>query len=171
MSQLTDYRALKDQMFRSSHQSPLAPEQRKDFSGLKYFDENPSLRIETKLEKYPKPERVQMATSTGHVAEYLKYGFVKFTLQGKSQTLQIYKSPDQDELFLPFMDETTGKETYGSGRYLDVREQRDRTIVLDFNMAYSPYCAYNEHWSCPIPPRENRLTVRIEAGEKKFHED
>jgi uncharacterized protein len=171
MSKLTEFRTLKDNMFRGS-QSPLTPEERKMFGGLKYFDENPSLRIEAKLQKYPKPEQIQMATSTGHIAEYLKYGFVNFNVNGKPQTLQIYKSPDFDELFLPFMDETTGHETYGSGRYLDVSETGDGNVLMDFNLAYNPYCAFDPtKWSCPLPPKQNRLTVRIEAGEKKYHDD
>ncbi|MEP7200079.1 MAG: DUF1684 domain-containing protein [Chloroflexota bacterium] len=167
MTQLTEYRAMKDAMFRSN-QSPLPPAERRTFSGLKYFAENPSLRIETRLQPYARPERVQMATSTGHIAEFLKYGHVAFEVDGKTQTLQIYKSEDQDELFLPFMDATTGHETYGSGRYLDAHAKADGTIVLDFNLAYNPYCAYAAHWSCPVPPTENRLSMRIDAGEQTY---
>ena len=171
MSKLSEYRAMKDAMFRSA-QSPLAPAERQTFHGLAYFDEDPSLRIETPLQLYPNPERVQMATSTGHVAEYLKYGYVTFALDGAPQTLHIYKSPDHDELFLPFMDATTGVDTYGSGRYLDVVWLPNGNVLLDFNMSYSPYCAYDAaRWSCPLPPRENRLSVRVEAGEKNFHAD
>ena len=167
MSKLAEFREVKDAFFRS-HQSPLSPEQHKTFGGLKYFDENPALRLKAQLHKYPKPEQVQMATSTGHIAVYLKYGYVQFSAGGQSQVLQVYKSTEHDALFLPFMDATSGHETYGSGRYLDVEEERDGTLLLDFNMAYNPYCAYNEQWSCPIPTRENRLTARIEAGEKTY---
>lgn len=171
MSRLTDYRQMKDAFFRSA-QSPLTPDERKNFTGLKYFDENPALRIETTLHRYPNPERVQMATSTGHVAEYLQYGYVEFEINGQPQTLQIYKSPEQGELFLPFLDETSGHETYGSGRYLDVHEYADSKIILDFNGSYNPYCAYDaEKWSCPLPPKDNRLTVRIEAGEKQYRDE
>ncbi len=170
MSKLTEIRAGKDAFFRTAN-SPLAPEQRRQFAGLKYFDENRSLRIEALLHKYPKPERVQMLTSTGHSAEYLKYGWVQFEVGGQAQTLQVYKSEDGDELLLPFMDATTGRETYGSGRYLDLYEYGDGTVILDFNRSYNPWCAYSDQWSCPIPPVENRLAVRIEAGEKKYFED
>ena len=92
-------------------------------------------------------------------------------MEGQAQALQVYKSEEQDALFLPFADQTTGSESYGAGRYLDPEEEADGTIPLDFNLAYNPYCAYNEQWSCPLPPRENRLAVRIEAGEMKFHEE
>ncbi|MBI3733753.1 MAG: DUF1684 domain-containing protein, partial [Chloroflexi bacterium] len=133
--------------------------------------ENPALRIQARLIKYPNPARITMATSTGLTADYLRYGYAQFSIGGTTQTLQIYKSPDHEELFLPFMDETTGQDTYGSGRYLDLYEYADGTILLDFNQAYNPYCAYDaERWSCPLPPRENRLTARIEAGEKTYHD-
>ncbi len=171
MSALTEQRQYKDRLFGGSRQSPLTREQQKNFKGLKYFDENPALRFTVKIEKYPHPERVIMHTSTGHGAEFFKYGVVRFTVNGQPQTLHLYQSAEHDSLFLPFMDETTGHETYGSGRYLDAQERDDDTLELDFNLSYNPYCAYNEQWTCPIPPRENRLTVRIEAGERKFHDD
>jgi len=171
MTTLSEFRELKDAFFRASDGSPLTREQKKAFAGLYYFDENTALRYQLPLEKYPKPERIQMQTSTGQIAPYLKYGVARFELSGEKQALQVYKSEEQDALFLPFTDATTGKESYGAGRYLDPEEQRDGTLTLDFNLAYNPYCAYNEQWSCPLPPRENRLPVRIEAGEKKFHED
>ena len=170
MATLKEHRAHKDMLFGGSRQSPLTPAQQQHFKGLNYFDENPALRIVTPLEKHAKAERVVMQTSTGHVAEFFKYGFVRFVVNSQSQTLQVYKSSEHDDLFLPFMDETTGQETYGSGRYLDVHERSDGMIELDFNLSYNPYCAYNSQWTCPIPPRENRLTVKIEAGEQTFHE-
>jgi len=172
MSTLSDLRAAKDAFFRSS-QSPLTPQQRKTFNGLAYFDENPALRIATRLQKYPMPDRISMPTSTGHNADFVKYGWVKFDLDGRPRSLQVSKSEDADGLFVPFMDATTGHETYGSGRYLDLYAHADGTLILDFNQGYNPYCAYNDQWSCPLPPVENRLTVRIEAGEKKYpmHEE
>src|SRR5437867_1260809 len=107
MSRLTEFRAGKDAYFRGQ-QSPLTPEQRADFKGLKYFDENPSLRVETRLHEYAKPEHVQMMTSTGQSAKYLRYGWVDFETEGQAQTLQVYKAEDGDELFLPFVDATSG---------------------------------------------------------------
>ena len=169
MPSLSEYRSMKDTFYRTSGQSPLTPEQRKTFAGLRYFDENPSLRFTLALERYDSPRTVHMATSTGHEADFVQYGHVHFIVNGELQELQVYKGDGQDELFLPFMDETTGSETYGAGRYLDVAEQLNGTVILDFNQAYNPYCAYDpERWSCPIPPKENRLKVRIEAGEKTF---
>ena len=172
MAGLSEHRSLKDIFYRTSPQSPLSPAQKKTFSGLRYFEENPVLRFTVPIERDPTPQSVHMATSLGHVAEFIHYGSVRFTVDGQEQVLQLYQGEGQDELFLPFMDGTTGVETYGAGRYLDVTERLDGTVLLDFNNAYNPYCALDPtKWSCPLPPQENRLTVRIEAGEKKFLED
>jgi uncharacterized protein len=172
MPKLSEFREMKDAFFRGSGQSPLPREQKKEFGGLHYFDENPALRFVVPLEKYPKPEPIQMQTSTGHGASHLKYAVARFDIDGTNHALQVYKSEDHDVLFLPFSDGTTGHESYDAGRYLDLEEGRDATVTLDFNLAYNPYCAYDPiKWSCPLPPRENHLTVRIEAGEKKFHDD
>jgi uncharacterized protein len=168
MATLSEFRAGKDAFFRSQ-QSPLAPKQRAQFTGLRYFDENPSLRIETRLNEYPNPEHIEMLTSTGHKAAFLKVGWVQFEIAGRPQRLEVYRSEDGDELFLPFMDATSGEETYAGGRYLDLYAYADGTLILDFNQSYNPYCAFDpENWSCPMPPLENRLSVRVEAGEKVF---
>src|SRR5438045_9100450 len=115
MSKLGDARTAKDAFFRSS-QSPLSPPQRKTFKGLNYFSENPALRIETRLHTYATAERVSMPTSTGHNADFLKYGCVEFELNGHRQSLQVYDFEDADSRFLPFMDATGGQATYGDWR-------------------------------------------------------
>jgi uncharacterized protein (DUF1684 family) len=116
-----------------------------------------------------------MKTSTGRLPEYVKYGELHFTLSGKTHVLTVYQNLElvqkpeyKDYLFIPFMDETNGFDTYGGGRYLDFRIPADTTATLDFNMAYNPYCAYSPHYSCPIPPAENHLQVKILAGEKSY---
>ena len=91
---------------------------------------------------------------------------IAFEVDAERAELTIFKDLDGDELFLPFADATSGKETYPSGRYLEVHELPDGRVVADFNYAYNPYCAYNEQWTCPIPPAENRLPVAIRAGER-----
>jgi hypothetical protein len=166
MSDLTEFRARKDDFFKNDRRSPLTREQRRAFAGLVYFPENPALRFLTTLETYPEPEQVTMVTSAGDVEDFLRVGSVRFSVDGLPQELQVYRSPGGGSLFLPFVDATAPEETYGAGRYLELEELPDGRLVLDFNYAYNPYCAYNEHWRCPIPPRENRLAVRIEAGEK-----
>lgn len=167
MTSLAEFREMKDAYFRT-RQSPLTPEQRKAFTGLRYFPENPALHFIVPLTRLPGTEKIAMQTSTGHVATYVRYGTLLFAVDGHPQTLAVYKSEDHDALFLPFTDATSGVETYGAGRYLDPALEPNGTIELDFNLAYNPYCAYNAQWTCPIPPAENRLTVRIEAGELTF---
>ena len=171
MSEVTEFRKVKDNFFKTSPQSPLTPEQKKNFAGLPYFPENPALRFELPLERYANPERVLMQTNTGATQEYLKIGQVRFKVNGEDASLQVYESTDNPgAYFTPFVDATAPAESYGAGRYLEPEEQHAGELVVDFNFCYNPYCAYNDRWSCPFPPPENRLTVRIEAGEKKFHE-
>jgi len=158
--------------------TPLTVEQQKNFKGLNYFAPDMQYRVEGTLVKAHKQEDVVMKTSGDRTPIYVKYGTVNFTLNGKNLTLTVYQSKKMLEmvkevntLFIPFRDETCGRESYGSGRYIDceIPATGDK-IMLDFNKAYNPYCAYNPTYSCVIPPEENRLAVRIEAGEKIFKE-
>jgi uncharacterized protein (DUF1684 family) len=167
MTELNSFRAEKDRFFASHPQSPLTPEQRRDFHGLNYFLENPALRLEVTVEELPQKEEVKMQTSTGDVQTYVRFGKFKFTVDGQEAELAIYSSPHG--FFLPFVDSLAGVETYSAGRYLEPRGLQSGKFLVDFNYAYNPYCAYNERWSCPIPPQENRLKVPIRAGEKIFH--
>jgi uncharacterized protein (DUF1684 family) len=167
MTELETFRAEKDRFFASHHQSPLEPEQKRDFHGLNYFPENPDLRLEVTVEEFPKKDEIQMQTTTGDVQTYLRFGKFKFAVEGQEAELTIYASPDG--FFLPFVDALAGSETYGAGRYLEPEPLGAGKFFVDFNLAYNPYCAYNERWSCPITPRENRIKVPIRAGEKVFH--
>lgn len=166
MSALTDFRREKDEFFRTHPQSPLTPEQRHDFRGLSYYDEAPNLVIAVEREPFDEPEIIEMQTSTGDSARYLRWARVRFEVGDRPAELTVYRAPGGDEMFLPFQDENAGGETYGAGRYLDVTQLEDGRLLLDFNYAYNPYCAYNDGWSCPLPPPENRLRVAIRAGEK-----
>jgi len=168
MNNLVLLRKDKDEFFRSDHQSPLTSEQKRCFSGLHYYPDNPSLRLELALERSVKHESVILATSTGDEREYEHSGQIRFAVDGQEAVLQIYEA--DYGFFLPFSDSTAPRETYGAGRYLEPEEVRPGILLVDFNLAYNPYCAYNENWSCPLPPSTNRLKIRIEAGEKKFHE-
>ena len=169
MSELEEFRQMKDDLFREPFQSPLSAEQRKNFQGLNYFPENAALRLELLLEKYAKPERIKMQTSTGAVQEYFKAGQIHFPIDGESVALQVYQSADgSGDYFIPFVDATAPEESYGAGRYLEPEDLGDDLLRVDFNLSYNPYCAYNSRWSCPLPPAENRLRVRIEAGEKNI---
>jgi uncharacterized protein len=171
MSELDEFRAEKDEFFREHPQSPLTPEQRSSFGGLEYFPENPDLALRTGLitEGVDRQERIVMQTTTGDQQDYHRAGTIEFDIHGERARLTLYASPDMHDLFLPFRDATSGKETYGAGRYLEVDPpDADGLVVVDFNYAYSPSCAYNPNWSCPIPPGENWVTVSIRAGEKTF---
>jgi uncharacterized protein (DUF1684 family) len=108
-----------------------------------------------------------METTKGREQVYNRYGVVHFQVDGQAAQVTLYASEGSHELFVPFRDATSGKETYGAGRYLDLHKRGDE-IVIDFNYAYNPYCAYNPDWSCPLPPAENWLKVPIRAGEKSF---
>lgn len=168
MSDIERFRTEKDQFFQSGNQSPLTQEQRRHFSGLHYYPENPALNFELVLERNAEPETVIINTSTGDEREYVHVGQVRFLVAEQEACLQVYE--DDYGFFLPFSDATGPAETYGAGRYLEPHEIRPDTLHVDFNLAYNPYCAYNEQWSCPLPPAANRLKVRIEAGELKFHD-
>ncbi|MGB8648902.1 MAG: DUF1684 domain-containing protein [Anaerolineae bacterium] len=170
MSELDEFRQMKDEFFRDHFQSPLTAEQKKEFKGLPYYPENPDLRFELSLQAYNQPGRVQMQTSTGAVQDYIRAGQIHFEVNGEPVFLQVYQSADgAGGYFLPFVDATAPAETYGAGRYLEPEPLGGDLLAVDFNLAYNPYCAYNDRWSCPLPPAENRLTARIEAGEKRFH--
>ena len=172
MSEIVEFRKAKDNFFKTSAQSPLTPEQKKVFAGLHYFPENAALRFELPLERYANPERIVMQTSTGGTQEYHKVGQVRFKVNGEDAALQVYESTDNPgSYFVPFVDATAPAESYGAGRYLEPEEHHADELVVDFNLAYNPYCAFDsQRWSCPLPPPENRLKVRIEAGEKKYHD-
>lgn len=168
MTEVTEFRHSKDQFFAQDHDAPLTHEQQNEFNGLSYFDENEGLRFEIKPDLIEGRDIIEMQTSTGDVASYQRWGTVSFEVEGQPAKLTLYRDEHGGNFFLPFADATSGKETYGAGRYLDVEQTHDGAIVVDFNYAYNPYCAYNERWSCPLTPFENRIQVPIRAGEKKF---
>lgn len=171
MTDLADFRTAKDTFFRSHPQSPLTPEQQRDFEGLNYFAEDPEYVFVLEPELFGEPEPVELQTSTGDTARYLRWARVRFEAGGSRQALTLYRSEATNDIFLPFTDAGRGVETYGAGRYLDVEEKEGGRVLLDFNYAYNPYCAYNDSWSCPLPPPENRLIAHIRAGEKLFREE
>ncbi len=166
MSELSHFRNEKDEFFRSHPQSPLTHEQRHNFDGLKYFDENPDLSLVVEVEEFSEKETIQMPTSTGDIQVYQRYGRFKFEVNGEEAELTIYSG--EHGYFLQFADSQAGKETYGAGRYLEPEPMGGRKFQVDFNVAYNPYCAYNDMYSCPIPPRENRIKVAVKVGEKVY---
>jgi len=155
--------------------SPLLKKDKRKFKGLKYFEPNLDYRVDAKFVKTGDPTLFKMKTTTTRLPEYSVYGVLHFNLLGTAFTLNVYRSPEvnskpgyEDYLFVPFTDLTNGNETYDVGRYLEMRIPEGDSVVIDFNLAYNPYCSYNPGYSCPIPPKENHLPVEIRAGEKKF---
>lgn len=172
MSALAEQRQAKDDFFARHPQSPLTAAQRREFKGLRYYAENEALRLRLPLERAEQAERIIMDTSTGDRRVYLRAGTVRFEVEGQEAELALYaeEGADGHEFFVPFRDATSGRETYGAGRYLEAELAPDGTVLIDFNVAYNPYCAYNDRWSCPLPPIGNWLKVAIRAGEMAFEE-
>ncbi len=161
----------KDKVFKHGPGSPLPEEEKARFQGLAYYQVNPAYRFKVTLHRYPDPEIVRFATNTEERRQFLRYGYFEFEIQGQKCRLQVYRATDEGEeamLFIPFRDATSGKETYGGGRYLDLKENTSGGYELDFNEAYNPYCAYGKNYSCPLPPRDNTLPVPVPAGEKNY---
>lgn len=164
MTDLEEFRSGKDEFFAEHPQSPLTPEQKKRFDGLRYFDENAGLDLIVKVEEFADKDEIVMQTSTGDVQHYRRFGKFSFEVGGEKAALVIYAAPHG--FFLPFVDSLANVETYGAGRYLDPEVLPDGRFRVDFNLAYNPYCAYNDLYSCPLTPFENRVKVPIRAGEK-----
>lgn len=163
--------------FADSATSPLKPEDRAHFQGIHRFPYDPAFHVTARFTPARKTKAFTMKTTTDRRPRFLALGKLTFTLQGRSCTLTVYQgavpSPDPanaNYLFLPFRDLTSGEETYGGGRYIDLPGPLKAEVDVDFNMAYNPYCAYNDRYSCPIPPPENVLEVPVRAGALKFHD-
>lgn len=173
--QILQMRKEKDLFFSDSVKSPLKPNERKEFTGLKYFAVDSNYRVTATLIAYKKKKNKKFNTSSGNVREYSIYGEIVFTLFDKKISLQVYQTLNPGKsnnnlfhLFLPFTDNTSGEESYGGGRYIDCEINNPKYVVIDFNLAYNPYCAYTNGYSCPIPPKENHIPIEIRAGEKKY---
>ncbi len=144
------------------------------FEGLKFFPADVRYRVKAKLKPIEGKKVVLLSTSDGKEQKYLEYAFAEFELDGVQNQLLILEvmemGPQRGKLFLAFSDDTSGRETYGAGRYLDVKKvPAAKSVELDFNLAYNPYCAYNDKYSCPFPPKENLLKIAIRAGEMNYH--
>jgi hypothetical protein len=170
------YRDSLNEYFRTHPRSPLDSVDRAVFTSLLYYPVQENFKVPVKFKRTYFGKTFLMKTSTDRLPEYKVYGTLTFEMEGEKQMLTIYqsialRSKDgyRDYLFCPFKDLTSGETTYGGGRYLDLRKSNLKKGTLDFNLAYNPYCAYNYKYSCPIPPKENHLKVKIEAGVKTLH--
>ena len=155
------------------YKTPLNPKSKKTFKGINFFPVNLKYNVQAKFVKTSNEKPFQMSTSSGMRKTYIKYAEVFFMIDAKQFKLNVYQSQEllksadlKDYLFIPFTDATSGNETYEGGRYIDLTIPTSNTIVIDFNEAYHPYCAYTDGYNCPVPPQENSLPVKIEAGVK-----
>ena len=167
------YRAETDSLFRTADWSPIPAGQRATFKHLNYYDYDPGWRLILTLHPYSHPDSITiMGTKSGDLLPALRYGYFEFKRDGKTCKLEVIKilphGKYKAHLFLGFWDETSGKETYAGGRYIDLKPLGKNKYLVDFNYAYNPYCAYSHRYSCAIPPMENRLPVAVRAGEKKY---
>jgi uncharacterized protein (DUF1684 family) len=161
--------------YKDASKSPLKAKDLKKFEGLDFFKFDSTYVVTAQFVRTMDAQPFKMKTTTDRLPEYVKYGELTFELKEKEFKLNIYQNQDltkkegyEDYLFLPFIDDTNGEESYGGGRYIDMRIPNSDTVVIDFNSAYNPYCAYNEKYSCPIVPRENYLETEVRAGVKVF---
>lgn len=174
-SELLKERADKNKEFINPDETPLAKDEIASFKGLNYFKPDLKYRISARLVPESSPDTIKMKTTTERLPLYIVYGKASFSLDGKEHTLTIFRNVGlmskpgyEDYLFVPFTDKTSGKQSYGGGRYIDARITEGEIIILDFNRAYNPYCVYSKKYSCPIPPQENYIDAKILAGEKNY---
>jgi hypothetical protein len=174
-SELLKERMAKNEEFINDKASPLDSLSKQIFEGLNYYKPELKWQIEARMERFSTPDTIQMKTTTERLPLYIVYGKAKFTIENKDLVLTVYqnvgllsKTGYENYLFVPFRDETSGEETYGGGRYVDAYIGNNDNITIDFNRAYNPYCVYSKKYSCPIPPSENYLPIKVKAGEKVF---
>ncbi len=177
--ELESKRDEKDDFFAEHPQSPIPPEERDAFDGLEYFAPDPTYRVTATVEAHDDPDVVLMETTAGREMRYLRVATLEFNLEREDEALEDgtyelaayqLESPKEEPLFIPFRDKTTGQQSYQGGRYMELSPNQDLAdgdeLVVDFNLAYSPFCAYSETFDCPLPPEENWLEVAIPAGER-----
>jgi len=172
------FREGRDKELCDKKETPLKDEDLAGFKGLNYYPVDNKFRVTAKFIRTADEKYFEMPTSSGRTKKFVKYGILTFRLGGKVRQLSVYqmdpatraKNPEYaDLLFIPFRDLTSRTETYGGGRYIDIRSPKGKRVKLDFNLAYNPNCAYgSDRYNCPIPPRENNLDIEITAGEKRF---
>jgi uncharacterized protein (DUF1684 family) len=161
----------RERFLKNSRESPFTDTQKRAFRTLDYFDIDQKFKIKARLEKIEDDRLITVPTNDGKEERYLKWAYAHFELEGKPQRLLILQPmmrQFQNKLSIIFTDETSGEESYGACRYLEVTKDGELSITLDFNLAYNPYCAYSSKYSCPLPPPGNHVSAAIRAGEKDY---
>ncbi|MEB8329752.1 DUF1684 domain-containing protein [Flavobacteriaceae bacterium KMM 6897] len=175
LSEILEFQVKMNQEFKDPESSPLPDRYRKDFEGLTFFQPDTTFRVVAKFVRTPEAVPFMMPTTTDRKSKEVTFGVAYFSLKGKKYELEVYQNQElmleekyKDYLFLPFLDETNGAETYTGGRYIDLSIPEGDSMIIDFNQAYNPYCAYNKKYSCPIVPTINSLPLKVKAGVKAF---
>ena len=178
IADILEYQKEQNESFKDPDSSPLPDKYRKDFEGLDFFEPDTNYIVKAHFVRTPDAEPFLMPTTTDRQTQEVVYGIAHFNLNGEEHQLEVYQSlglMDDEEyeeyLFLPFLDNTNGEETYGGGRYIDLTIPEGDTLIIDFNKAYNPYCVYNKKYSCPLVPRQNYLRTKVRAGVKNFNKD
>ena len=154
-----------------SSNSPLIEEDKQNFTGLNYYPIDEEFKVTARIEKTNNKQPIFIESTTGEQLKYIPFATATFELKGQQHSVMLYQDweeKDPNKLSLMFADETSAIETYGGGRYLDVMYRNTNSVIIDFNNAYNPFCHFNAEYSCPIPPRQNVLSIPIEAGEKIY---
>ena len=175
IAEILKFQSTLNEEYRNPETSPLPDKYRKDFNGLEFFSPDTNFRVVADFTRTPEAVPFMMPTTTDRKSREVVYGIASFLIRGKRFELEIYQNEElmlqegyEDYLFLPFLDETNGKESYTGGRYIDLAIPSGSSILIDFNKAYNPYCAYNKKYSCPIVPKVNQLNTAVLAGVKAF---
>lgn len=175
LSEILSFQKKMNQEFKDPESSPLPDRYRKNFEGLAFFQPDTTYRVVAKFVRTPEAVPFMMPTTTDRKSKEVTYGVAYFTLKGEQYQLEIYQNQElmleekyKDYLFLPFLDGTNGEETYSGGRYIDLNIPDGDSLIIDFNKAYNPYCAYNKKYSCPIVPTINSLPLKVMAGVRAF---
>jgi uncharacterized protein (DUF1684 family) len=174
LNMIQEEREQKDMFFLNNYNSPISDEKRRFFEGLDYYPPDPDFRFELELLEHKEKTNLKINDTKGYVREFLRWGEFRFKIKDEECILQAYNNGnlEEDRLFVPFRAKTSGNETYGAGRYIDLNYEEHCTQegkwILDFNKAYNPWCAYSEHYACPYIDPENWLQVPIYAGEKNY---
>ena len=165
---LAQYREERDRFMQFNQESPLPEKAKADFTGLNYFDADSSYRIKASIKPIENPKTITLSMTAGAPEQYKEVGYANFSRNNQIVNLLVMRSMETGDLFLPFFDQTNGTITYGGGRYLDPEMLSGNNILLDFNYAYNPFCAFAESYACPIPPLQNKIPFAVEAGEKMW---
>lgn len=174
ISEIENFRQQKDNEMENDSSSPFNQDPKAKFHPLKYYDVNPDFVFKSKLYEYPQKDTVTVMGTKGEARKSIRYGYVKFNYLNNPYKINVYKgwtSSGQEYYSIWFTDKTTGKDTYGVGRYLDFELKPDKSYIytIDFNLAFNPYCSYSAKYSCAVPTKEDHIDLAIEAGEKNFH--